>query len=241
MTKQKCFKVFVDFDGTITLEDVGEAIFQKFGSTEKVNKIIEDLLSDKISSKKCWDQLCNSIENLNHKQFDDFIDMLDVDPTFKPFVEFCKENEIELIVLSDGFDYYIDRIFKKENLSELIYYSNKLFFNDDQKLSAKYPYYDSDFPTSANCKRNHIINHSSDDDYTIYIGDGNSDKEAAQYCDFIFAKDSLLKFCEKERISFYPFNSFTDVSIRMQELMSKRNLKKRHQSVLKRKAAYTVE
>lgn len=241
MMKQKCFKVFVDFDGTITLEDVGEAIFQKFGNTEKVNKIIEELLSDKISSKKCWDRLCDSIENLDKKQLDDFIDMLDVDPSFKSFVEFCKENEIELVVLSDGFDYYIERIFKRENLSELIYYSNKLFFNEKQELSAEYPYYDSDFPTSANCKRNHIINHSSDEDFTIYIGDGNSDKEAAPYCDFIFAKDGLLKFCEKERISFFPFDDFEDVTSRMRELMSKRNLKKRHQAVLKRKAAYTVE
>ena len=40
-------KVFVDFDGTITLEDVGEAIFRKFGDDEKVNQIIEDLLRDK--------------------------------------------------------------------------------------------------------------------------------------------------------------------------------------------------
>ena len=239
--KKKYFKVFVDFDGTITLEDVGEAIFQKFGNTEKVNVIIEDLLSDKISSKECWDRLCSTVENLDHKRLDDFIDMLDVDPSFKSFVQFCKENEMELIVLSDGFDYYIERIFKRENLSELIYYSNKLFFDDKQKLSAVYPYYDSDFPTSANCKRNHIINHSSDDDYTIYIGDGNSDKEAAQYCDFIFAKDSLLKFCEKERISFFPFNDFEEVISRMQDLMNKRNLKKRHQAVLKRKAAYTVE
>ena len=51
----------------------------------------------------------------------------------------------------------------------------------------------TDSPTSANCKKNHIINHSSDDDITIYIGDGNSDKDAAQYCDFIFAKNDLLK------------------------------------------------
>jgi 2,3-diketo-5-methylthio-1-phosphopentane phosphatase len=241
MIKQKCIKVFVDFDGTITLEDVGEAIFQKFGNTEKVNKIIEDLLSDKISSKKCWDQLCNSVENLDHKQLDHFIDMLDVDPSFKFFVEFCKQNEIELIVLSDGFDYYIERIFKRENLCELIYYSNKLFFDDKQKLSAEYPYYDSDFPTSANCKRNHIINHSSDDDYTIYVGNGNSDKEAAQYCDFIFAKDGLARFCSMERISFYPFKNFIEVQNKLAELMLKKNLRKRHQAQLKRKSAYMAE
>ncbi|MCZ7609204.1 MAG: hypothetical protein M5U17_03485 [Ignavibacterium sp.] len=104
-----------------------------------------------------------------------------------------------------------------------------------------YPHYDADSPSSANCKRNHIINHSSDEDYTVYIGDGNSDKEAAQYCDFIFAKKDLARFCSMERISFYPFSSFEDVQNKLIELMNKKNLRKRHQAQLKRKSAYLAE
>jgi len=241
MMNKRTIKIFIDFDGTITLEDVGEAIFRKFGCAEKTNKIIEDLLCDKISSRQCWDQLCDSVEDITEQELNDFIDLLEIDPTFIPFVKFCKENELELIVLSDGFDYYIERLFSKAGLVGLKYYSNKLSVNDGGKLSAEYPHYDSDSPTSANCKKNHIINHSSDDDYTIYIGDGNSDKEAAQYCDFIFAKKGLLKFCSIEKIGFYPFNNFDDVKSKMIELLNKKNLRKRHQAELKRKSAYIAE
>ena len=238
---KRTLKVFVDFDGTITLEDVGEAIFKKFGETEKVKRIIEDLLSDKISSRQCWDELCDSVDNINKAELDEFIDLLDVDPTFIPFVKFCSENKIDMVVLSDGFDYYIDRLFNKAGLSGLKYYSNKLFVDDKGILKAEYPYFDVDSPTSANCKKNHIINHSSDDEYTVYIGDGNSDKEAAQFCDFIFAKDGLARFCSMERISFYPFKNFTEVQNKLTELMLKKNLRKRHQAQLKRKSAYMAE
>jgi len=238
---KRTLKVFVDFDGTITLEDVGEAIFKKFGETEKVRRIIEDLLSDKISSRQCWDELCDSVDNINKAELDEFIDLLDVDPTFVPFVKFCSENKIDMVVLSDGFDYYIDRLFNKAGLSGLKYYSNKLFVDDKGILKAEYPYFDVDSPTSANCKKNHIINHSSDDEYTVYIGDGNSDKEAAQYCDFIFAKDGLARFCSMERISFYPFRDFNEVQNKLTELMLKKNLRKRHQAQLKRKSAYMAE
>jgi len=238
---KRTLKVFVDFDGTITLEDVGEAIFKKFGETEKVKRIIEDLLSDKISSRQCWDELCDSVDNINKAELDEFIDLIDVDPTFIPFVKFCSENKIDMVVLSDGFDYYIDRLFNKAGLSGLKYYSNKLFVDDKGILKAEYPYFDVDSPTSANCKKNHIINHSSDDEYTVYIGDGNSDKEAAQYCDFIFAKDGLARFCSMERISFYPFRDFNEVQNKLTELMLKRNLRKRHQAQLKRKSAYMAE
>ena len=239
--KKRSLKVFVDFDGTITLEDVGEAIFRKFGSAEKTDRIVDDLLSDKISSRQCWDELCDSIDKINKQELNDFIDSLEIDPTFIPFVRFCNDKEIELVVLSDGFDYYIDRIFSKAGLTDLKYYSNKLYVDINGKLSAEYPHYDADSPTSANCKKNHIITHSSDDDYTIYIGDGNSDKEAAQYCDFIFAKKGLLKFCSTERISFYPFKNFNDVQNKLIELINKKNLRKRHQAELKRKSAYTAE
>lgn len=238
---KRTLKVFVDFDGTITLEDVGEAIFKKFGETEKVKRIIEDLLSDKISSRQCWDELCDSVDNINKVELDEFIDLLDVDPTFIPFVKFCDENKIDMVVLSDGFDYYIDRLFNKAGLAGLKYYSNKLFVDDKGILKAEYPHFDVDSPTSANCKKNHIINHSSDDEYTVYIGDGNSDKDAAQYCDFIFAKDGLARFCSIERISFYPFKNFTEVQNKLTELMLKKNLRKRHQAQLKRKSAYMAE
>ena len=238
---KRTLKVFVDFDGTITLEDVGEAIFKKFGETEKVKRIIEDLLSDKISSRQCWDELCDSVDNINKVELDEFIDLLDVDPTFIPFVKFCDENKIDMVVLSDGFDYYIDRLFNKAGLAGLKYYSNKLFVDETGILKAEYPHFDVDSPTSANCKKNHIINHSSDDEYTVYIGDGNSDKDAAQYCDFIFAKDGLARFCSMERISFYPFRDFNEVQNKLTELMLKKNLRKRHQAQLKRKSAYMTE
>lgn len=238
---KRTMKVFVDFDGTITLEDVGEAIFNKFGETEKVAKIIEDLLSDKISSRQCWDDLCDSVDDINKAELDGFIDTLDVDPSFITFVKFCDVNKIEMVVLSDGFDYYIDRIFNKAGLSGLKYYSNKLFVEEKGILKADYPYFDIDSPTSANCKKNHIINHSDEDDYTVYIGDGNSDKDAAQYCDFIFAKNGLARFCSMEKISFSPFRNFTEVQNKLTELMLKKNLRKRHQAQLKRKSAYMAE
>lgn len=240
MTKRE-LKVFVDFDGTITLKDVGEAVFKKFGDEKEVNRIIDDLLNNRLSSKQCWDELCKSAGSINKNDFNNFIDRMDVDPTFKLFTEFCIANDIELVVLSDGFDYYIERLLNNAGLDGIKYYSNKLCVDESGILIADYPYFDVDSPTSANCKRNHIINHSSEEDYTIYIGDGNSDKEAVQYCDFIFAKDGLARFCSMERISFFPFKNFIDVQNKIIELMNKKNLRKRHQAQLKRKSAYLAE
>ncbi|MCH7774879.1 MAG: HAD-IB family phosphatase [Bacteroidetes bacterium] len=111
--KQKVFKIFMDFDGTVTQQDVGEELFRKFAEEEKVNKIIDDLLNDRISSRECWIKLCSAVPSVNKNEFDDFIVSIPLDPTFVTFQDYCKNENIELYILSDGFDYYISKILEK--------------------------------------------------------------------------------------------------------------------------------
>lgn len=234
-------KLFIDFDGTITKEDVGDAIFREFGDPVKVNEVIRKLLSDEISAKQCWTDLCKLIDSVNKTEIQSFIDVVEIDPSFHNLVKFCSENKIPFYVLSDGFDLYINRIFDREKLPDIKYFSNRLEINQKGKLIPFFPYFDSSCRYSASCKTKHIINNSSDDEITVFIGDGNSDKETVHYCDYIFAKDDLLKYCEKERITYFPFNNFNDVILRLDSLLVKKNLKKRHQADLKRKEAYRIE
>lgn len=235
------FKVFVDFDGTITKVDVGEAIFREFGSAAETDIIVADLLNGKITARKCWELLFATIKIIDVVKLDEFIDQMKIDPTFHRFHKYCQENEIEMFVLSDGFDYYISRIFKKENLNHVKIFANSLIINDKNEMIPSFPYFDIDCQTSANCKRNHILDNSGDEEFTVYIGDGNSDKYSTQFCDFIFAKDDLLKYCERERITFSPFKNFEDVITRLESLRTKKRLKKRYQAELKRREIYLQE
>ncbi|HSD63938.1 MAG TPA: MtnX-like HAD-IB family phosphatase [Ignavibacteriaceae bacterium] len=238
---EKVFKIFVDFDGTITREDTGDAIFSKFGHTETVQQVISDLLGDRISAKDCWLKLCESVGSINKNELDNFILGIEIDTTFHSFTEYCKKNNFDMFILSDGFDYYINIILQREKLGFIPVFSNKLEIDNKNKLTPSFPFYDSGCISSANCKRNHIINNSADDDFTVFIGDGNSDKYTVHFCDFVFAKDDLLKYCERERISYFPFNNFNDVMDRMEILRQKKRLKKRHQAELKRRNVYIQE
>ncbi len=238
---KKPFKIFMDFDGTISTVDVGEEIFRKFGKKELTDLIVTDLLNNKISSKECWVRLCESVQFVNKKELDDFILSMEVQPDFHQFVDYCKENEYEMFILSDGFDYYINKILYREGLGNLKVYCNTLSITKDSVLVPSFPFINENCFTSANCKRVHIIENSSDADYTVFIGDGNSDKDPIEYVDFIFAKDDLLRYCEKQRITYFPFRNFNDVIARLDELKQKKRLKKRHQAELKRRDAYLAE
>ena len=46
---------------------------------------------------------------------------------------------------------------------------------------------------------------------TVLIGDGRSDQCIAREARYVFAKGSLLRFCQEENISHMPFDSFADI------------------------------
>jgi 2-hydroxy-3-keto-5-methylthiopentenyl-1-phosphate phosphatase len=238
---EKVFKIFTDFDGTITKTDVGETLFKEFGDKNIVEKTIKDYLTEKISARDCWSSLSKAMKFEDKKDLFDFIDKVEIDETFHDFFNYCQSNKFDLYVLSDGFDFYIDRIFEREGLKELTYFSNKMEFTSNNKLIPHFPFFSLDYKDSANCKRNHIINFSGDDEYTVFIGDGFSDRFTVQYCDFIFAKDDLLKYCEVEKITYFPYKNFLDVISKIEKLKQRKRLKKRHQAELKRKEAYMCE
>lgn len=234
----RSYKIFVDFDGTITQTDVGEAMFTRFGDVEKSQAWIDEWLEGNLSSSELWLLLCTTVNGFEENEFDLFLDEISIDPEFKNFVKYCEREGFELRILSDGFNYYIDKILKREGLSHLEVYCNQLTFDDDKKLIPVFPFTDEECVQCGNCKRNHILNFSGTDDYTFYIGDGNTDICPVQFCDFIFAKNSLLRHCEINRITYFPYSDFGSVIKKIDELKSKKRLRKRHQAELKRKEVF---
>lgn len=233
-------KIFCDFDGTVAREDIGNLFYREFGDPGICDDTVRKWREGLITSTECLSTECNTIQNLTIQKAFDFIDKQKIDETFIDFVNFCQNNQLELFILSDGLDIYIERLLKAHGLN-VKFFTNKILINEDGTAKMIYPYSDSVCLRCANCKRNHIINNSSDDDITIYIGDGFSDRCPIDYVDYIFAKDHLLKHCELNRISYTPFNDFNDIINSIQKLLTKKRIKKRHTAVLKRKELYLLE
>ncbi len=238
--KRPVIKIFCDFDGTIAQKDIGNLFYRQFGDSKICDEAVGKWREGLISSMECLSTECQTIRDITLQKMYEFIDAQEIDVTFIDFVKFCEENQLEIFILSDGIDIYIDRILKNHNLT-IKYFSNSISMREDGSAEMIFPYSDNVCLKCANCKRNHIINNSSDDDITIYIGDGFSDRCPIEYVDYIFAKEHLLKHCELNRISYTPFKNFKDIITSLQKLLNKKRIKKRHTSVLKRRELYLLE
>lgn len=231
------FYLYVDFDGTITKQDVGANIFLKYGKHPDVYDIEMDIRTHKTTAYEGWMKLFAAAPGLTMDKILQYAETFAIDETFKDLILFAQRHDYPLTILSDGFDNYINLILNREQLSGCTMYANTLHEMQGEVVPA-FPYGDEECTDCANCKRNHILESSPDDALTVYIGNGSSDTCPAQFCDYIFAKDDLLKYCEKNRIPYTPYKTFGDVLVRLEELHNKKRPKKRHQAVLKRNEVY---
>ncbi len=230
-------KVFIDFDGTITTEDVGDAFFLRFGGAACKDHVRE-YREGRISARECFTREAAEIRALPLPEADAFARSRVLTAGFVEFVGFLRDQALEFHVLSDGLDFYITRILAANGIDGVSVYSNRLRLNPPTVL---FPYPAEECDRCACCKRNIMLGLAGEQDIIAYIGEGYSDRCAVQFADIVFAKDDLQTFCQRENISYYPYSDFHDVTSRFRRLLARKRLRKRRRAELRRREAFTCE
>ncbi len=212
------YAVFSDFDGTISARDVGYAVFHNF-SNGKNDEILPDWKSGRMTTRDC---LLAEVAMVKAPADDiiDFIDKIDIDRTFPAFVKLCEKNKFPLIIVSDGMDFYIKHLLGKNNLNHLKYYTNHAQLVNNT-IQIEFPRENKNCHSCGICKGEIISEFKEDnnnDVKIIFVGDGYSDACGAREADILFAKKDLVEYCCKNKISYYPYDSFEDVTDKLFEL-----------------------
>ncbi len=238
--KPKGCKIFVDFDGTIATVDVCNEIFKKFGNFQP---FFDLLVRGEISLKCYWIELFKSLpKGITLEEIETFVENeIVIDTTFLNFVDYCKNNNLPLIVVSDGFDFYIRTVFRKYGLSNLKFFANSVQVAS-QGIEPVFTYASESCRCNAgSCKRNIILSQLAEDEALVYIGDGYSDFCMTEYSDIIFASKVLKKYCSKHRITHFPFENFSQIIEKLEDLFAKKQIRFRRKAYLERKKAFEIE
>lgn len=236
--KKTKIRVFSDFDGTITIKDLGDEIFKVFGEFEPYHT---QLINREIDIKQYWHSLCKTLpKGFQEQKIIDYAEKAEIDPYFKSFAEYCDENDLPLHIVSDGYESYIKTVLKRLELDHLPLKSNKLQFGEE--VTPIFPgATESCECFCASCKRNSVLNDVHEDEIIVFIGDGYSDYCAAEHSDVIFAKKNLAAYCNEHKLPHYPFQTFFDVKRLLSDAIKNNKLKKRNQAEMNRKKAFETE
>jgi 2,3-diketo-5-methylthio-1-phosphopentane phosphatase len=233
-------RVFCDFDGTVVPLDVGNALFKKFAG-QRAEEIVERYLGGLINARECYRLECLAVDSLDRNELLSFVDQFQPDSHFQDFERFCSGRGIPVTIVSDGFDVYVDRILASHGFSHVPRFANHLeFVSDDgrSKLVPSFPHRDAECEQCANCKRNHILNLSADDDIVVYVGDGFSDRCPVRYADIVFARKSLIRYCQEQNISYVEFRHFGEVREKLEAMIGRKQPKQRREAVMARRAVF---
>lgn len=207
--------IFCDFDDTITRTNVTDTVLERFADP-RWREIQEDWLAGKLSAREVLLQQMPLI-TAQPQELDELVDAIEIDPFFGEFARLCAKKDYSLYILSDGFDYWIEKILRRALSATDGESPNLPFFAcglslKENKAAISFPY----FPQGcvhgcATCKPALFAQLSKEAEKTIVIGDGLSDLLLAKNADLVLAKNGLREFCNREGIANLPFNDFHDV------------------------------
>lgn len=206
----KDFCVLSDFDGTITNKD-GLYTFIETYAEGDWQKIENDWIDGKISSKECLTEEFKMVPNLSEELIGAFIEDLSIDESFIDFYKNLLEQEVDFYIVSDGIDYFINRILAKYELYNINIIANHGEFRGE--------FFEITFPNDSHfcqnnagtCKCQVLRNLKNQYKKIWYIGDGVSDFCVSDKADLLFAKSSLHEYCKKNNINHIKFNDFNDI------------------------------
>jgi len=209
------YTFLLDFDGTITLEDTTDGLFERFADPawhelDAAWARGEANTADQIAN-------CYALVRATRAEIDGYLDSLAIDETFPPFVAWCRAQGWALEIVSDGLDYHIERVLLRHGLSDLPVVTNHMHFVGDAPLFAfprMCPYVCPLGDRSQGVCKRLVVERAAaaaPGAQTVFVGDGWSDRCGVGVADRVFAKGALARYCRERGIAYTPFETFGQV------------------------------
>ncbi len=201
--------VFFDFDNTISTFDVFDDMLVNFSRNDTWKKLEDKWRKGLIGSRECLEGQLKTI-NVSRKVFDQYLSRIKLDPYFERLIKLFKAKKVKTVILSDNFDYILNRVLRYNGFKKLKVYCNKLKFKNDS-ITYDFPFEHRNCKICAHCKTKNLLANRKAGSIMFYIGDGHSDICPAGHCDIIFAKERLLSHYKGKKTPCFAYHNLKDV------------------------------
>ena len=203
----------VDFDGTITEQDLLDEIAQTFGDEQVYKEVDEGLDDDSLSLNEVIRREFEPVHAPLEEVRSWVLENVRIRPGFHELVELVRRRGWRLAVVSSGFRELIQPVLEREGLEDLELLSNAV---DPAPDGWKVRFRVSEVCETCGqpCKRSTAAA-LADGSELVYVGDGYSDRCAAESADLVFARRGLAGYLEERGISFERFEDFHSVARRL--------------------------
>jgi 2-hydroxy-3-keto-5-methylthiopentenyl-1-phosphate phosphatase len=197
-----------DFDGTVTVEDMGFFLLDTFAAKEW-RDWLELYRRDQISVGEFNSRAFATVRASQDEMIEAILSQAKLRDGFTELVDYCRENGHHLAVVSNGLDFYIASILNNAGLGDIEAHAAKTWFRPGG-LEVKYIGPDG-VPLDNDFKAAYTRLFQGQGYQVAYVGNGPSDINPASLSQHIFARDGLLEYCQEKSLPYQPFEDFHDV------------------------------
>ncbi len=204
--------VFCDFDGTITARESLEAVLRKF-HPDGFDDMMARLRSGEKSIRDGVKEMVAGIRSERYPQILEFVRQIPIRAGFEDLLDFLEARGIAFIVLSGGLRGMVEA--RLGPLAERVEQIIAADVDTGQTMMRVYSAYESEAELVAKAQVMQGFGAAE----SVVIGDGITDIEMARCGDIVFARDSLAKYLDRQKIGYYPWSDFFDVRRRLEKIL----------------------
>jgi 2-hydroxy-3-keto-5-methylthiopentenyl-1-phosphate phosphatase len=193
--------LILDWDGTVTVDDTLILALREFGDWQVYLDAAAALRRGEITLHEEIRRDAESITTPIEEVVAWLRENLELRPGFLELAEAYRP-----LIVSSNFRQLIEPILERERV-ELEVLANNVEWSPEGWL-ATFRNGDSCGTCGEPCKRADLPTNGD----VVYVGDGYSDRCAAQAADRIFARDSLAQYLDEQGVAYEPFDDFYDVA-----------------------------
>ncbi len=197
-----------DFDGTVTEEDVSFLLLDAFANPDW-RQILQQYQEGKITVGRFNTEAFSMVAAGKQTLLEYIKRRVKVRPGFHEMVAYCRKKGVRFTVVSNGLDFYIERVLEDIGLKGLEFHAAQTRFHS-KGLTVQYIGPDGN-PLDSDFKLAYVDLFLNAGYRLIYIGNGDSDFVPAKHCHHVFATGTLLDRCQQADLDCVPFNDFNEI------------------------------
>ncbi len=199
----------VDFDGTVTEEDLLDTIARRFGDRGVYEEVEEALHVGRLPLRDVITREFRPVRRPLEEVIRWELEEVRVRPGFPELLALANERGWRLVVVSSGFHELIEPILEREGV-EVELHANRVDARPDG-WRVRWSYGDDCGVCGESCKRA-VAEALAGEGELVYVGDGYSDRCAAELADRVFATRGLANYLAVRGVRYEPFEDFFEIA-----------------------------
>jgi 2-hydroxy-3-keto-5-methylthiopentenyl-1-phosphate phosphatase len=202
----------VDFDGTVTETDLLDTIASRFGDPDVYQQVEDGLHEGRMPLREVITREFEPVRMPLEEVVRWELANVRIRPGFRRLVALARERGWRVVIVSSGFHELIEPILEREGV-DVELHANRVEPRSDG-WRVVWQYEDACESCGESCKRS-IVRRFAGDDEIVYIGDGYSDRCAAEASDRVFATRGLARYLDERGVAYERFHDFHEIAARL--------------------------